>query len=179
MTDLIGFMGISRSGKTTAAKMLIEARGGVMCSFSDPFKNMLRVLYREACIFGDHNVERRIEGDLKDVSDPAMFNKTPRDLMILIAETMREQVDPRIWVELARRQMLGKHLEGAPVIVFPDVRKAIEVEMIKHHRGKIVMVTGRGHHSGDVTDDVPELLADVTIRNDGTLDDLREQVLAL
>jgi hypothetical protein len=161
---LIGFTGVSRSGKTTAAHMLTPE----VFSFAAPFKSMLHGLYENNGL-SNIQIQRRMEGDLKDMPDRLFALRTPRDMMIWLGQSGRREVHPEIWVNTVESEILRS---GAAVIAVSDVRQPNEAAMIKRLGGQIVMITGRGEHSGDRTDDL-DFEVDHTFDNSGTLDDLK------
>lgn len=59
------FAGKRSSGKSTASQVLIDL-GFTDLKFADPLKNMLRSFYSHNGVFDPVEIERRIEGDLKE-----------------------------------------------------------------------------------------------------------------
>jgi hypothetical protein len=168
---IIGFNGESRSGKTTAAGMVSDT----VLSFAAPFKSMLRQLYRDNGL-DEVEIERRIEGDLKDTPDRLFANRTPRDMMIWLGQSGRKQVYPEIWVNTVRSQLTTLLDNGhAGFVSISDVRQANEAEMIWSLGGVVIRLVGRGLHSGDAADN-SNFLADEIWVNSGSLDDLRREV---
>lgn len=174
---VIGFMGVSRSGKTTAAELWQkEHPGAEVMSFARMFKQGVRAMFEDCGVTDPELMGRMMEGDLKDAPFPGLFGSTPRQVMITVAEAMRERIHPNVFVAAERNRM--KHLaeQGVTHFVFSDVRKQAEAQMILDHGGKVYLIEGRGKHSGHFTDDLPRHLADRVIINDGTLEDLEAAV---
>lgn len=167
---LIGFTGVSRSGKTTAAQMLTRE----VFSFAAPFKRMLHGLYEDNGL-SNIQITRRMEGDLKDVPDRLFALRTPRDMMIWLGQSGRREVHPEIWVNTVESEIIRSK---APLIAVSDVRQPNEAAMIKRLGGQVVMITGRGRHSGDQTDDLG-FEVDHTFDNSGSLSELRDFLDAL
>lgn len=178
---IVGFMGVSRSGKTTAAQIWQSLHpNSEMLSFASLFKAGVRAMFENLDAGGPEIINQMMEGDLKDVRTPLLIDATPRTLMITVAEAMRERIHPAVFVKTESRRIDELHANfGIDHFVFSDVRKSIEAEMIKERGGKIVHVTGRGHHSGHQTDDLPLWLVDHVIDNSGTIDDLTAVIKTL
>ena len=173
---LVGFTGVSRSGKSTAATLFAGGDGPVF-AFSKPFKRMLIDLYDQVGLSRDE-ITARIEGPLKDTPDPLFHDKTPRDMMIWLGQSGRQQVHRDIWVDVTRHKILK--MAASKRVAVNDVRQESEAAMIRNLGGSIVLIYGRGKHSGDQTDDeIPSDLIDYTIRNDGSIDDLKDKIKSL
>lgn len=141
MTQVIGLCGAAGSGKSVAADEL-ERMGYKRVRFSAPLKDMLRAFYR-ACGLSKKQIERRIEGDLKETPDPLLGGKTPRYAMQTLGKEWGRNM---IWDELwsrAWRTRAEKEIGRGRKIVAEDVR--FETEDAEVHRlgGTVVEITGR------------------------------------
>jgi hypothetical protein len=171
---LYGFVGRKGSGKDTAAAALM-ARGFSRGSFAEPLKVMLRALVIEqGC---DRNQAFQMtDGDLKEVSSPWLNGATMRHAMqTLGTQWGREQMSPDFWIRAWER--CNRYPNG---FVMTDVRFLNEVEAIKRKGGKLIRVVRPGldtsdiHSSETLSDSLP---VDITIQNDGTIQQLHERVL--
>jgi hypothetical protein len=137
---IIGLAGSAGSGKSTAAAYLPERLGYARCRFSTPLKDMLRAFYR-ACGLSEDEIERRIEGDLKDVPDPLLGGRTPREGMIGLGyDWGRERMHPLIWTNAWRGSAQAALASGAPGVLAEDVRNPEEVIEIHALGGVVVRI---------------------------------------
>lgn len=167
---LIGLSGLAGSGKSEVARVLIEEFGFERVKFADPLKNMLRRMLADAghC---DDDVERMIEGDLKEVVIPEI-GVTPRHLMITLGtEWGRDQVRPDLWTRL-----WGMRADVFDRVVADDVRFPNEVEAIRARGGALWKIDRPGLTRGTHSSEALEVTADVDILNAFDLETLRHHV---
>jgi hypothetical protein len=146
---IIGFTGLAGSGKSTAAKHLIQMHGFARGKFAGALKDMFRalLLYRRV---DPTLIERMIDGDLKEVPSPALNGRTPRHAMqTLGTEWGRNCMDANLWVDTEIDATANQSR-----LVFDDVRFPNEAEAVLAAGGIIVHIerpgTGRivaGHAS--------------------------------
>lgn len=168
MKLLIGLVGRKRTGKDTVAKFVDEMSEGMsVMSFADPLKMACKHAY---CLS-----ESQLE-QTKDVID-SRWGMTPRDMMKSLGVKYFRSQDPDHWI----KNMVFR-LQGLDNVIISDARFHNEAMFIKRHGGVLVHVSRDlesnedNHVSERTTDDI---VCDYFIRNDGSLDDLREKVLAL
>ena len=158
---IIGFTGLSRSGKDTAAAYV----GWPRVAFADELKWAVCDLWgslgvREREYYDEHPEERT-----RVIPHLGMHWV---DLLIAYGNAMRA-IEPDIWIRLAQPL-------PAPCVV-SDVRFPNEARWIREQGGVIVRVERDGavRHGSD------GLIAgaDFVIRNDGTLKDLKKKVAAV
>jgi hypothetical protein len=141
--QLIGFAGLAGSGKSTAAKALVDQRGFVRVSFASPLRAMLGAL--------GLTLEQMSTGK----NDPIdwLDGKTPRQLLqTLGTEWGRTLVHRDIWIRAASRHVAQLRNAGASGVVFDDVRFDNEAEMIQRAGGLVIRIhrdglTAMGHAS--------------------------------
>lgn len=175
-TEIIGFCGLRRSGKDTAATSLVW-HGYQLLKFADCLKDMLRMLFRYTGA-QDDVIERLIEGDLKETPVPVLNMKTTRWAMqTLGTEWGRDLIGQNLWADatIARARKY-------PRVVISDVRFPNEVAVIKKQGGRVIRIIRPDQP--DVDSHVSEqsvlsLDADSEIINDGTVADLQQKVLGL
>jgi hypothetical protein len=166
---IIGFAALANSGKSVAARRLIEQHGFVRGKFAAALKDMLRTFLRHRGADAA-TIERMIEGDLKERPAALLNGKSPRHAMqTLGTEWGRNCIDSELWVDTEMDAV-----RGSPAVVFEDVRFPNEVAAIVRAGGFVVRIERPGAgastpgHSSETG--VADLPASLTIRNDGTLD---------
>lgn len=170
---LIGFTGLKGSGKDAAAAYLIS-KGWKRLAFADPLKEVCRHLF--------NFTDRQLHGDLKEVPDP-VWSVTPRQTFTYIGtELIRKQLGPFLgvgedfWCLHMKQQISATTTD----VVITDVRFDNEAALIKSMGGHIVRIirpaaTGADSHISEQGD----FLADETIVNDSTIEDLHKKVATL
>ena len=180
MTNVIGLCGLAGAGKSVAADAL-ETLGYERVKFSMFLKDMLRAFFR-ACGLAETEIERRIEGDLKETPDVLLGGKTPRYAMqTLGTDWGRELIAKDIW-SMAWRAKAESALAAGGKIVAEDVRFGTEDSEVHRLGGNVVRmfrpdgVLNVGGHASEMFEDVNP---DLTIINNGTIEELREKVIDL
>jgi len=124
---IIGFSGKMGSGKTTAAKYLVQHHGFHRVRFAGPLKAMMASL-------GLSNEE--IEGNLKEKQCELLCGKTPRWAMQSIGtEWGRDMIGSEVWVNAWHRAR-----QGLELVVVDDVRFENEAAAIKAAGGLLVRI---------------------------------------
>jgi hypothetical protein len=164
---LIGLSGLAGSGKSEVAAVLMHEFGFVRVKFADPLKNMLRTMLRGAGHI-DEDVERMIEGDLKEVEIPEL-GVTPRHLMITLGtEWGRDCVRKDLWIRLWKAAAeMHEH------VIADDVRFPNEVDAIREAGGQLWRIERPGLVRGGHVSEALIADADGVIHNSGTIGDLR------
>ena len=166
---IIGLSGLKGSGKTTAAKFLVED-GFVKMSFAEPIKRML------ACIRLSH---KDLYGNRKEESNIMLDGKTPRYAMqTLGTEWGRDLISPNIWINVVKHDILRSH--AGDDIVIDDCRFPNEVGMILGLRGSIVYIEREGKAEDHASErEVKSLYRSITVENKSSLEDLQEAIMAV
>jgi hypothetical protein len=149
---VIGFTGKAGSGKSTAARHLIEQHGFRRGKFAAALKDMIRTLLRYRGVDAV-TVERMVEGDLKEVPTPHLNGRTPRHAMqTLGTEWGRNCIDENLWVDTEMDATAA-----LPAVVFDDIRFQNEVDAVLRAGGVVVEVSrpgageaAAGHSSEDI-----------------------------
>ncbi len=173
--SLVGFAGLKNSGKNAAAEVL-KADGYVEVKFAGALKEMLRAYLRYINV-DSVEIERMIDGDMKEEPSTYFGGKTPREAMqTLGTEWGRDLIHPNIWTNSFLRHA-GKFAK----VVCTDVRFPNEVELIKRVNGTVVLIErpdgvqdSFADHSSETL--VGTLLWDQHILNDGSLEDFQKAV---
>jgi rhodanese-related sulfurtransferase len=169
---LIGLTGLRRSGKDTAAQVLVED-GFENIKFAGALKEMLRTYLAYVGVDGGR-VESYIEGPEKEFATSLFEGKTTRYAMqTLGTEWGRELIGTNIWVNaaIARAKQFDK-------VVVSDVRFPNEAVAIKAAGGTIIRIS----RPGQVADSHPSesliqsIQHDLLIANIGTIQDLHTSV---
>lgn len=167
--SIIAFTGYAGAGKTTAANILIE-NGWARGKFAAPLKAMMRSLLRDQGAT-PADIERMIEGDLKEIPSDLLNGKSPRHAMqTLGTEWGRNCIHEDLWVDAAMRGALRP-------TVFDDCRFPNEAAAIRAAGGAIIEIQrpSVGPVNGHVSEKLPE--PDWVLYNQGNLETLKWAVL--
>lgn len=172
MIEVIGLMGISQSGKDTAANALkahIENEGGdtivERIAFARPIK-----LGSQAIL--DFTEDQLHDPVLKNVVDQR-YGFTPRDVFKAIGDALRA-LDDEIFLTILKDQLekfsVGPYQGMDVVVIVTDVRFPIEVDFLrKTYDAKIIGISRPslgepGEHGSEKNVDLS--LADRVVKND-------------
>lgn len=186
---VIGLGGRLRSGKDAVADHLVAEHGFAKVGMSDALLEhsiilnpYVRVTLREALRLwirpGFWRVKALVDRlgyvDAKTVADYRSFLQKDG------TEGGRDFHGEDIWVKATAKRILGRlHDEGAPGVALTGVRFPNEVALVRKFAGKAVWIERPGLDSATPAaahaseNSVSAADFDLTIRNDGTLDDLR------
>ena len=120
---VIGLIGAKSSGKSEAARCLVEEHGFERLRFADGLKKMLRALGLN---------EAQVDGDLKEEPSDLLCGKTPRWAMqSLGTEWGRKLIGDNIWTAVTQHQIMERLCQNPDAnIVVDDVRFPNEVIML-------------------------------------------------
>lgn len=159
---LVAFTGLKGSGKDTAASVFVE-RGYEHVKFADSLKEMLRTLlrYRGA---PEAEIERMIEGDLKEEPSPYLSGRSARYAMqTLGTEWGRELMSETFWIDAAEDRLRGRDR-----VVVSDVRFGNEADLIRTRGGSLYRIQ-RGAETPAIADVHPSETEILTMPVDGVL----------
>ena len=180
---LIGIVGLIGSGKDTVAQRLVEKHGYIKDSFAKSLKDAVSSMFNwdREMLEGDTTSSRHWR-EKPDKYWSERFGKpiTPRwVLQYFGTEVMRGQMYDAIWIDSCIGRYKGQNT------VISDTRFVNEIKTIKAHGGIIICVK-RGklptqkemQESGAHQSEWDWLASDfdITIDNDGTLEDLYAKV---
>ena len=190
-TPLIGLCGFAQSGKDTVAGFLVD-NGWTRVAFADKLRDMLYALnpfivmkpraWRDVLnpfVVAKPRAWRAQElvdkwgWDVAKVQYPEMRQL----LQKLGTEAGREVVDDNLWVSLGEQQI---EAAGGPVVV-TDARFPNELQLIRRRGGILCWIErdGIGAVNGHASEhSVSQADCDFTIKNNGTLEDLKIAVLS-
>jgi hypothetical protein len=182
VSQLIGFYSsLPMSGKSTAAAAL-SGVGYKRLPFAGTLKRMIRVLLLD---LGQSEAEADAAlSDQKELPCILLNTITPRELLqTLGTQWGRELVHPDLWVRCWKGRAISALGDGFSVVA-DDVRRTNEARAICDLGGVMVKVVRPGGGSEAFSDHASEggledWPFDHTIVNDGSIDDLQRQVLAL
>lgn len=179
---LIGLMGRKGAGKDTAAEVLLE-QDFRRVAFADPLK--------EALLEVDPLIPANLRGApplrLSDLVRcygwDTSKNAYPevRRLLQTYGVAIRDVVDSEAWVRIAEQKIADAHADGVSVVV-TDVRFPNEAHLIRRLTGDLVRidrptVAADDEHVSETALDAYS--PDYTVRNDGTVSDLRYAMLGV
>lgn len=144
MRDVVLIHGLKYSGKSTLAEHLMGAHGYVRVKMADPLKNMVRSLLRDAGI-PETEIERYVEGDLKEVPIAELGGTTSRRLMMTLGDEWRNMHGHLLWANIAAAKTSSLVAKGCRVVV-DDIRYPFELEtMARFEPAKLVVTRGTIH----------------------------------
>lgn len=170
---LIALTGRAGSGKSTVAEYLSRNFGYRRTRFAGPLKDMLRALYASSGMEPDE-IERRIEGDLKETHDPLLCGQTPRHAMQTLGTEWRELIGRELWSNMWRASVENGHS------TVEDCRFEHEYAAVKELGGIVVQIDRHGtgpelSHASEAG--LPaHCPPDFVIDNSGSMDELKVQV---
>lgn len=174
MYDIIALSGKARSGKTTAAEQ-IAALNPIyhVVSFAEPIKQMIAAEFPDLVTMDD------LRNHKKKVLNINGQNMTVRELMIQFGRMYRG-IDADFWVKKLMRTAEPLFHAGHGIII-DDLRYPNEFQILTKMGARIIRVERPGI---ELIDDPSETLLDnhsfrEYLRNDGSEDDYRRQVMAL
>lgn len=172
--QVYAFAGRRGSGKSTATQVLLD-QGFVELKFADGLKNMLRAMYR-TCDVDDETIERKIEGDLKEVPCEWLNGKTPRFAMQTLGTEWREMISTSLWSDqFVKRVESGLYGDK---IVCSDYRfPGHEAEALAHLGAYTYLIRRPGQVADEASKHASETQVDAlpvlaTIHNGKTIEDL-------
>jgi hypothetical protein len=167
---IIGLSGYSRSGKDEVAKILVEEYGFTRVAFADKIRELL---YEMNPIVDTHYKLQ----SLVDAYGWDEVKRRPqvREMLQNVGVGARKLFGDLFWVHQAMTSMALAH----PNIVVTDVRFTNEAETLELNGGQVWRIKRPGVDA--VNDHVSEHELDgykvkMILKNEGTLDDLRELV---
>lgn len=170
---LIGLSGYARSGKDTVAELLCLNYGYKRVSFADPMRQALYVLSPKI-----DNIVRLSEYVDDYGWDVAKQNQEVRRLLqVFGTEVGRKMFGLDFWIDIAL-----KDLSGDTQVVISDVRFPNEADAIAKLGGSVWRINRKNHSAvnGHASEHAMDnYMFSHFIYNDGTLDDLSDEVFML
>jgi hypothetical protein len=178
MYSWIGICGKKRSGKDVIADYLVSNHSFQKKKIAENLKSVVKLLFS----FTD----QQLEDDSKDDID-IRWGISPRKAMQFIGTDIMQFEIQKIMPNIGRNFWMNSFLQTLNPnnkIVISDIRFKHEYEAIKSAGHKFLMIkverpglTKEDTHSSETEfEDIP---IDITIQNDGTLDDLINQISRL
>ena len=172
---VIGIKGLMGSGKTTAARYLIEHHGFVRGRFAGALKDMLRAyLAYRGC--DPATIDRLVDGDLKEKPSRWLGGQTPRRTMEWLGGSGRDYMGEDFWIGTEADKLQA---DGPTRVVVEDVRYANEGVWIGEQGGITVEVVRPGQQPRDHRTERAQaaVKADLAIMNyDGDLASTERQI---
>lgn len=180
MIKIIALCGRRYSGKTTAAKYIVENLGYTRLRFADRLKKMLVTLGL---------TEREIDGDLKGCACEVLGGQTPRHAMVTLGtEWGRNMIHPDIWVNALHRDMTAMVNDGHDKFVIDDLRFLSEEKWLKSLKTSYIPIevtiiklqrqlTERSEHQSER--EVDEIKEDWMVWNNLSMAELHKSLLSI
>lgn len=169
MRTVIGFTGVARCGKGTAAQHLVEHYNFRLVKFAGPLKDMCRSIGL---------TENQIEGDEKELPCDLIGGKSPRFFMQHLGTGFgRNTISQDIWIRLWRHRV--SEVPDGIGVVADDVRFQNEALAIADLGGKVIRIRADRPGVGIAGSHASELQvvpANITIDNSGYTDKFLEQI---
>lgn len=174
---IYGFAGRKRSGKDTAAKVLIEA-GLTKIALADGVRRSVEIL--DPYLRSNDGSKTRRWSELghtwESVKDSEWSNEARRLLQVLGTDLGRDFYSENFWVE----RFLDKVSTTDVDVVCTDVRFQNEVDAITNAGGVVILVTRPGLEEVDLHESEKlDILPTHTVLNDGSVEDLHSKVRSL
>ena len=179
---IIGLVGYIGSGKGTVGDILVRNHGYTKFAFADALKDAVATIFTwpRGLLEGDSNASRAFR-ERVDVwwSHKLGYEVTPRLILQKFGtEACRNGIADNIWIAA-----LEKRIQGYDDVVITDVRFPNEIAFVRSVGGAIVRVKrgedpskeelSKMHISETAWNDI---VPDYTIINEGTLEDLKNNV---
>lgn len=185
----IGLIGRRRVGKDTIAAILGEEYSYARVGFADALKEAALaldpVVGSEADLGGDHEALLRLSTAVAVLGWEVAKETIPevrRILQRLGDEAGRRVHGEDTWIRQAMKKILLAEEKGHPVVV-TDVRYPNEAQALRSVGFNLLRVTRRdvpsSDHDAHASEQVDSISADLTLRNDGTYEDLRLNLIGL
>lgn len=170
---IIGLSGYAQSGKDEIAKILVEDYGFTRIAFADKIRELL---YEMNPVVDTHYHLR----PLVDAYGWDEVKRRPqvREMLQNVGVGARKIFGERFWVHEAMKAMLDDPRPDLNYVI-TDVRFLNEADMIRANKGQIWRVkrpevNAVNNHVSE--HDLDGYKVDMILKNEGTLDDLRELV---
>lgn len=178
---VIGLVGRMKSGKSTAADVLVSHLGFVEKYFAEPLKTTIAYLFRMSR-------EQLYSQEGKEKWDER-YDASPRIVMQWFGQTVRDRF-PGVW-EMRLKEAVLEDRTGRPIVV-SDIRYDAEAEAVRELGGTVIKIVRpeqltlgqkikqlfdrRRWHKSERG--IRKDLVDIVIVNDGTLSDLKRTVIS-
>lgn len=172
---IVGLVGKKRSGKSTAALLLVDHDFHKL-SFAGTLKKMTEVLLKDLGLSKDE-IHRAMVSD-KEAIIPQLGVSGRHVMQTLGTDWGRKMIHPDLWIKTTEIA-ISRHPEDD--IVFDDVRFDNEAEMIEKLGGKLIRLTRDGEGSGDNHDSeqgISDTFEVEVVDNNGSEEDLENQIIA-
>lgn len=171
MVCIIGLTGKKFHGKDTAAEIIRKKHDVVCYSFADPIKKAVSIIHEipESVLNDPESKEKTLEE----------WGKSPRELLQWLGtDVYRNQFGKEIWLKNMELRIRNCP-KGYPIIV-TDVRFDNEAELIHRLGGSVWKVCASERvqlsDSHESERGIDENLVDLTLYNNGTLEDFTRVV---
>jgi hypothetical protein len=172
---LILITGLIGSGKSETERILCEILGQKNESFADPLKQIALILgFKKHEVYGTQ-AQKLIPNDIWGISGRTFCQKfgteVCRDTLQKIIPEMKD-----VWIRI-----MDEKIKTNRNIIISDGRFPDELALVRKHKGIIIKIERDTHHAKDQenkhSSENQYLDFDYVIDNNGTIDDLRIQLI--
>lgn len=181
-TLIIGLTGLAGTGKDTVAQMLtqrwdVAGHSSDVMAFADPIRAMCLSFLRHAGI--DDPEDYLTDRQLKEATIPEVGVSYRHLAQTLGTEWGQQCVGRGVWINLLKQRLLVALRRRVTHVVVTDARFALEADWLREQGGVIWRIERAGidavrEHASE--SDMVAIKPNRVIRNDGTLDDLRQSI---
>jgi hypothetical protein len=176
---LIGLVGVKQSGKDTSADYLVEKYNFHKLAFAQPLKDICKTLF--------NFTEDQLYGSQKEEIDEK-WNVTPRvvyqylgtDVFRNDIQKIMPEIGTNFWIKLTIDNYHKlKNAHHNCNVVISDIRFENELNSIRKEGGIIIKITRPSNKNIDNHDSEKEIInlqADYEIINDGSIQNLHQQI---
>lgn len=175
---VVGVCGCARTGKDSVGNVLVEHYGFRRIAFADKIKEVATLLELPVRVDG---VGTLSYGDaIASFGEETVKKKSNiRPVTVMLGQVMRNTLGIDVWVDPLIREIRNNPEQN---FVVTDVRQKNESEALGYHcHADIWRIRRPGFGPADSVEEmtVAQVVHDLVIENDGSLDDLKNKVIGL
>jgi hypothetical protein len=168
--NLIGLAGKKYSGKSTVSQYLARVYGYTPTHPKTPMMEMASPLIE---VLGASHIEAhmRLDGIMKDTPIPG-WELTGRKILQALGTEFPEALGiPDLWL-----QIWWKEYQDREFVIHESIRKQFEADFIRSKGGMVIKIVRPDQVQEETHITEQDVTADITLINDGTIDELYHKV---
>jgi hypothetical protein len=172
---LVALTGYAGSGKSEAARYLVERHHFVRLRYAAPMKKMIMTLLVESGV-GPITAREMIDGKLKETPSPVLAGHSPRfALQTLGTEWGRNILARDFWRRLLMGRVEAEVAKGNSVVI-DDVRFFCEARELRARGFTLLRIQRPGVERGEHSSEDQSFPVDHVIQNDESIPTLHERL---